>query len=388
MDFSLLEEHRLLQDTVRRFVRQELLPLEPLVLQRDTQGLTGEELVPAEAEERLLAQARAAGLWGLDVPAEFGGLNLGALPKCLATEELYKTVTPFTFPPDAPNLHMLMQTCTPEQRERYLLPYARGEKRSAIAISEPGAGSDPAGMLTTAVKKGDQWVINGRKIWISRAHIADFMIVMALTDKEKRARGGITAFLVDKDTPGLVLQRQIPVIGGHAPWEVVFEDLTVPDSQVLGQVGQGFAPMQLRLTVRRLEIGSWCVGLAQRCLDMMVGYAKQRQTFGQRLADRQAIQWFIADSATDIHAARLMTHHGAWKFDQGEDVRQEASMLKVFATEMATRVADRAMQTHGGMGMSKELPLEFIYRRLRPMRIFEGPTEVHRWVIARTLLKD
>jgi acyl-CoA dehydrogenase len=388
MDFALLEEHRMLQDTVRRFVRQELLSLEPLVLQRDTQGLTGEELLPAEVEERLLAKAQEAGLWGLDVPEEFGGLNLGALPKCLATEELYKTITPFTFPPDAPNLHMLIQTCTPEQRERYLLPYARGEKRSAIAISEPGAGADPAAMQTTAVKKGDQWVINGRKIWISRAHIADFIIVMALTDKEKRARGGITAFLVDKGTPGLVLQRQIPVIGGHAPWELVFEDLILPDSQVLGQVGQGFAPMQLRLTVRRLEIGSWCVGLAQRCLDMMVDYAKQRVTFGQRLADRQAIQWFIADSATDIHAARLMTHHGAWKFDQGDEVRQEASMLKVFATEMATRVADRAMQMHGGMGMSKELPLEFIYRRLRPMRIFEGPTEVHRWVIARTLLKD
>jgi alkylation response protein AidB-like acyl-CoA dehydrogenase len=388
MDFALLEEHRMLQDTVRRFVRQELLSLEPLVLQRDTQGLTGEELLPAEVEERLLAKAQEAGLWGLDVPEEFGGLNLGALPKCLATEELYKTITPFTFPPDAPNLHMLIQTCTPEQRERYLLPYARGEKRSAIAISEPGAGSDPAAMQTTAVKKGDQWVINGRKIWISRAHIADFIIVMALTDKEKRARGGITAFLVDKGTPGLVLQRQIPVIGGHAPWELVFEDLILPNSQVLGQVGQGFAPMQLRLTVRRLEIGSWCVGLAQRCLDMMVDYAKQRVTFGQRLADRQAIQWFIADSATDIHAARLMTHHGAWKFDQGDEVRQEASMLKVFATEMATRVADRAMQMHGGMGMSKELPLEFIYRRLRPMRIFEGPTEVHRWVIARTLLKD
>jgi acyl-CoA dehydrogenase len=310
------------------------------------------------------------------------------LPKCLANEELHKTITPFIFPPDAPNLHMLMQTCTQEQREKYLLPYARGEKRSAIAISEPGAGSDPAGMQTTAVKKGDQWVINGRKIWISRAHIADFTIVMAVTDKEKRARGGITAFLVDKGTPGLVLQRQIPVIGSHAPWEIVFEDMTIPDAQILGEIGQGFAPMQLRLTVRRLEIGSWCVGFAQRCLDMMVDYAKQRVTFGQRLADRQAIQWFIADSATDIHASRLMTHHGAWKFDQGEDVRQEASMLKIFATEMATRVADRAMQTHGGMGMSKELPLEFIYRRLRPMRIFEGPTEVHRWVIARSLLKD
>jgi len=283
---------------------------------------------------------------------------------------------------------MLMQTCTPEQRERYLIPYAQGTKRSAIAISEPGAGSDPAGMQTTAVKKGDQWVINGRKIWISRAHVADFIIVMAVTDKEKRARGGITAFLVDKGTPGLILQRQIPVIGGHAPWEIVFEDMALPESQVLGPVGQGFAPMQLRLTVRRLEIGSWCVGMAQRCLDMMVEYAKQRVTFGQRLADRQAVQWFIADSATDIYASRLMTYHGSWKFDQGEDVRQEASMLKIFATEMATRVADRAMQVHGGMGMSKDLPLEFIYRRLRPMRIFEGPTEIHRWVVARSLLKD
>ena len=388
MDFTLQEEHRMLQDTVRRFVRQELLSLESLVLQRDTQGMTGEDLLPPEVDEKLLEKAKAAGLWGLDVPEEFGGLNLDAFSKCLANEELHKTITPFTFPPDAPNLHMLMQTCTPEQRERYLIPYARGEKRSAIAISEPSAGSDPAGMQTTAVKKGDQWIINGRKIWISRAHIADFIIVMALTDKEKRARGGITAFLVDKGTPGLVLQRQIPVIGGHAPWEIVFEDMTVPDSHVLGQIGQGFAPMQLRLTVRRLEIGSWCVGFAQRCLDMMVEYAKQRVTFGQRLADRQAVQWFIADAATDIYAARLMTYHGAWKFDQGEDVRQEASMLKVFATEMATRIADRAMQVHGGMGMSKDLPLEFIYRRLRPMRIFEGPSEVHRWVIARSLLKE
>ncbi|MCS6926576.1 MAG: acyl-CoA dehydrogenase family protein, partial [Candidatus Binatia bacterium] len=213
MDFQFCEEHRMLQDTVRRFVRQELLPLEPLVLQRDTQGFAGEALLPPEVEEHLLARAKAAGLWGLDVPEEFGGLNLGALPKCLANEELHYTITPFLFPPDAPNLHMLMQTCTPEQRERYLLPYARGEKRSAIAISEPGAGSDPANMQTTAVKKGDHWIINGRKIWISRAHLADFIIVMAVTDKEKRARGGITAFLVDKGTPGLILQRQIPVIG-------------------------------------------------------------------------------------------------------------------------------------------------------------------------------
>ena len=388
MDFDLPEEYRMLRETVRRFVRQELLPLEATVLERDTQGLTGEDLLPRESEERLLSIARDAGLWGLDVPEEFGGLDLATLPKCLATEELYKSITPFTFPPDAPNLHMLIKTCTSEQREKYLIPYAEGRARSAIAISEPGAGSAPAGMRTTAVKQGDQWVLNGRKIWISRADVADFIIVMAVTDKEKKAKGGITAFLVDKDTPGLVLQRQIPVIGGHAPWELVFEDLSVPDAQVLGEVGDGFGPMQLRLTVRRLEMGSWCVGMAQRCLDMMIDYAKQRVTFGQKLADRQSIQWFIADSAIDIHASRLMVHHGAWTFDQQTDVRQEASMLKVFATEMATRVVDRAMQMHGGMGMSKEMPLEFMYRRIRPMRIFEGPTEIHRWVIARKLLRE
>ncbi len=388
MDFEIPEELRMLQDTVRRFVRTELMPLEPLVLQREGQGMAGEDLIPPEEEERLLAKAREAGLWGMDVPEEYGGMNLGAVAKCLVNEELFRTITPFIFPPDAPNLHMLVQTCNAEQREKYLLPYARGEKRSAIAISEPAAGSDPANMQTTAVKKGGSWVINGRKIWISRAHRADFIILMAVTDKEKKARGGITAFLVDRDTPGMVLQRQIPVIGAHAPWEIVFEDMHLPDSQVLGEVGAGFAPMQLRLTVRRLEIGSWCVGYAERCLEMMRDYAKQRVTFGQRLADRQAIQWWIADSATDIYATRLMTLHAAWKFDRGEGVRTEASMVKVFATEMATRVADRAMQTHGGMGMSKDLPLEFIYRRLRPMRIFEGPTEIHRWVIARRLLKD
>ena len=170
MDFEIPEELRMLQDTVRRFVRAELIPLESLVLERENQGIAGEDLIPPEDEQRLLTRAKEAGLWGMDVPEDYGGMDLGAVTKGLVNEELFKTITLFIFPPDAPNLHMLIQTCNLEQREKYLIPYAQGEKRSAIAISEPGAGSDPANMQTTAVKKGDQWVINGRKIWISRAH--------------------------------------------------------------------------------------------------------------------------------------------------------------------------------------------------------------------------
>ena len=295
---------------------------------------------------------------------------------------------PFTFPPDSPNLHMLMSTADDAQREKYLDPYARGESVSAIAISEPGAGADPAGMRTRAVKANDGWVINGRKIWVSRIKNADFSIVMAVTDPEKGSRGGITAFLVDKDTPGFEVAREIPMVGGHKTYEVVFEDCRVADSQILGEIGQGFAPMQLRLTVRRLQMGAWCVGLASRALDMLIEHSTQRETFGALLADRQAIQWWIADAATKIHACRLMAYQAAWKQDRGEDVRTEASMLKVFGTEMATEIIDHAMQAFGAMGMAKEMPLQLMAQQVRLMRVYEGPSEVHRWVVARRLIRN
>ena len=212
-------------------------------------------------------------------------------------------------------------------------------------------------MKTKAVKDGDHWVINGRKIWISRIAKADFTIVMAVTDSDLGARGGITAFLVDKGTPGLVVARAIPMLAGQRTYEVVFEDCRVHESQVLGRIGAGFAPMQLRLTVRRLQMGSWCIGMAQRALDMLVEHANQRVTFGQKLADRQAIQWWIADAATKLHACRLMVMDAAVKQDEGRDVRMEASMIKVFATEMATEVIDHAQQAFGAMGVTQELPL-------------------------------
>ena len=383
---SLSDEHRMLQELVAKFVDNELMPLEKGVLAREQQGQPI-NLTPDE-EEPLLAKCRELGLWALDAPEEFGGADLPAVALVAVNEELGRTVVPFTFPPDSPNLHMLKAVANEMQRKRYLEPYAAGTAKSAIAISEPGAGGDPAGMMTRARKDGDHWVINGRKIWISRVAHADFTIVMALTDPEKRARGGITVFIVEKGTPGFIIEREIPMLGGHRTYEVVFDDCRVPEEQVLGPVGQGFGPMQLRLTVRRLQIGSWCVGIARRALAMMCAHAMERVTFGVRLSDRQAIQWWIADAATKIHACRLMVYDAAEKQDRGEDIRTEASMIKVFATEMATEIVDNAMQTFGAMGVTKEMPLQLFAQRLRVMRVYEGPTEVHRMVIARRTLAN
>jgi len=272
------------------------------------------------------------------------------------------------------------------QREAYLAPYVRGETVSAIGISEPGAGSDPAAMTTRAERTGDDWVLNGRKIWTSRADHADFTIVMAVTDKEKRAGGGISAFLVDKGTKGFNVLRRIPMIGGVSTYEVALEDCRVEGWKLLGKEGAGFAPMQIRLGTRRIQMAAWSVGMAQRALDLICAYAPQRVVFGQPLSERQAIQWWVADAATRIHAARLMTYDCAWKLDKGHDVRLEISMIKAFATEMAYEVVDQAMQTYGAMGMTKELPLQLMSTKLRTMRIYDGPTEVHKWVVARNLL--
>jgi alkylation response protein AidB-like acyl-CoA dehydrogenase len=295
-------------------------------------------------------------------------------------------VTPYTFPPDSPNLRMLMVTANEEQRQTYLGPYARGETISAIGISEPGAGADPASMITRAVRDGDEWVINGRKIWISRAQDADFTILMAVTDKAKGARGGMSAFLVDKGTPGFNVLRRIAMIGGHVTYEIALEDCRVPAGKLLGTEGQGFAPMQIRLSTRRVQMACWCIGIAQRAVDMICEHARQRVTFGAPLADRQTIQWWVADAATQIHACRLMVYDAACKIDRGRDARSEVSMIKVFATELAWDIIDKAMQTFGAMGMAKEIPLQLMASKVRLMRIYDGPSEVHRWVIARNLL--
>ena len=384
MEFDLNDEHRMLKELVGKFVRDELLPLEAGVLARE---MAGQDPSPTEAERlHVDSVSRDLGLWGLDAPEDVGGADLPAVAMVGVNEELGRTITPYTIPPDSPNLRMLMATVTERQREAYLAPYVRGETISAIGISEPGAGSDPAGMLSRAVRDGDDWVLNGRKIWITRAEEADFTIVLAVSDREKGARGGMSAFLVDKGTPGFNVLRRIPMIGGQSTYEVALEDCRVPGWKLLGTEGSGFAPMQLRLGTRRIEMAAWSIGMAQRALDMMVEFAPQRTTFGQTLAERGGVQNCIAEAATRIHAARLMTYDCAWKLDQGRDVRLEISMIKADATEMAWTIVDRAMQLHGAMGMTRELPLHMMASKLRTMRIYDGPTEVHQWVVARNLL--
>jgi acyl-CoA dehydrogenase len=377
------EEHRALQETVARFVDRELMPLEGALLAREAGGgelhLTETEAAP------LLRKCRELGLSGLDAPAEIGGADLPATALMLVQEELSRTVVPFSFPPESPVLRLLLAVANDDQRRRYLEPYAQGRIRSATAISEPGAGADPTAMTTRAVRDGDDWVLNGRKIWVSYVPQADFTIVLARTAAGRDHRG-ITAFIVDRGTPGFRIEREIPMLGGHRTYELVFDDCRVPDSQVLGEPGSGFAHMQLRLTRRRLLMGPMCIGMARRALDMMCDHAGQRTTFGAKLADRQAVQWWIADAATAIHACRLMALDAASKQDAGQDVRTEASMIKVFATEMASSVIDHAMQAFGAMGMTKEMPLQLMAQKVRTMRVYEGPTEVHRMVVARRQL--
>ena len=384
MDFALADEHRMLKDLTERFVKDELMPLESNVLARDASG-QGIYLTPEE-RAKVDAVSQKLGLWGLDAPEDVGGFDLPHVALVGVNEAIGSTVTPYTLPPDSPNLRMLMATVTDRQREAYLAPYAAGKTISAIGISEPNAGADPAGMLTRAVRDGDDWIISGRKIWTSRAAEADFTIVMAVTDKEKGARGGMSAFLVDKGSPGFNILRKIPMIGGVYTYEVALDDCRVEGWKLLGTEGQGFAPMQVRLGTRRMQMAAWCIGLAQRALDMMCEYAPQRTTFGQPLSNRQSVQWWAADAATKIHAARLMTYDCAWKLDQGRDVRNEISMVKVFATEMAWEVIDHAMQCFGAMGMTKELPLQLMAASARNMRIYDGPSEVHRMVVARNLM--
>nr|WP_321510999.1 acyl-CoA dehydrogenase family protein [uncultured Hyphomonas sp.] len=384
MKFELDEEHRMLADLVQRFVRDELMPLEGAVLEREANG-QGAYLTPEE-RQRLDQISKDLGLWSLDAPEDAGGMGMPHVALVAVNEALGSTVATYTLPPDSPNLRMLMTTVNEQQRKAYLEPYARGETISAIGISEPGAGADPSGMITRAVRDGDDWIINGRKIWITRAAEADFTILMAITDKEKKARGGMSAFLVDRDTPGFNVLRRIPMLGGEFTYEVALEDCRVPGWKLLGEEGQGFGPMQVRLGTRRMEMAAWCIGAAQRALDMMREYAPQRKTFGHKLSERQSIQWWVADGAAKIHAARLMAYDCAWKIDQGRDVRTEISMIKFYATEMAQEIIDNAMQCFGAMGMTKEMPLHLFAGRIRNMRIYDGPSEVHRMVVARNLM--
>lgn len=390
MDFTFGDDVRMIRETVSRFVKSELLPLERLVIERESQrGFEDEPLLPPEVEEDLRRKAREIGLWGIDVPTELGGQDLGYVMKCAVWEQLRYSIVPFVLPPDSPNLYLLKETCKGQQIRDYLEPYAKGIKRSAIAITEPGAGSDAAAIKTRAERRNGKWVINGSKIFITHARKADFIIVFAVTDPKAPTRERISAFLVDAGTPGLSIPSNFAMIAEYSPYAVYLDNVEVDDDHVLGEIGQGFAPMQNRLSVRRMELAARSLGMARRCLDMMIEQAKQRTTFGAPLADRQTIQWWIADSYQEMEMCRLLMYRLASRLDKGvKDFRLDGSIVKLQATEAIGRIADRAIQLFGGMGLTKELPLEYIYRVSRMYRIVEGASEIHRWTLARELLRN
>jgi acyl-CoA dehydrogenase len=382
MEFELPEDLKLLQATVREFVERELIPIEMTI--------PAAEETPAEILEPLQAKAREMGLWLIDVPEELGGAGLGLLARCVVGEEVARTAAlpfrgNFLF---GPQLSPVLLECDERQRETYVYPLLRGEKRACFAQTEPDAGADPSSMTTRAERTGDGWTITGVKRFITLAHRADFATVLAVTDPEAPRGHQISCFLVDMDTPGVRLERSWPTMMGDAPWEVVFDDVRVPEENLVGEQGAGFALGQRFLTVGRVHgHGAVPVGIAQRALELMMDYARVRVTFGAPLAERQAVQFMIADSAIEIHAARLMVHRCAWRYDQGLDTRDESYMVKVYCSEMVNRVLDRAIQIHGSIGLTTDLPLERWFRQMRSIRITEGATEVMRWRLARNLLR-
>jgi acyl-CoA dehydrogenase len=382
IDFSLPEDTRLLVDTVRRFVETEVQPLE--------EDVERAGIVPADALKIAKSKAQQLGLYAMNMPADVGGGGLSAVEHCLVEEEFGKTSDALIRRVFGQVYPMLM-ACNGEQREKYLLPTVKGDKICAMAITESGAGSDAASISTTARLDGDHWVLNGTKHFISDGDIADYTILMALTDREKRARGGITLFLVDRDTPGFKVARIQPMMGhrgyGHA--ELTFDDCRIPKSAVLGEVGSGFKLiMQSVLQIRLAHIGARAVGMAQRALEMMRKHAGDRRQFGQPIGDFQMVQKLIADSATEIFGVKMMVLNAAWEIDRGLEPRDKVSMIKVAASEMQGRVVDRAIQVFGGMGFSKDLPLERMYRDARVTRIYDGTSEIHRMLIARSTIKN
>ncbi len=383
MHFEPTDEQALIIDLVRRFVREEIVPLEA-DLDPDASEL------PAEQSARLSEKTREMGLFGLGIPREYGGPDIDLVTQTLIAIEISQHRAGLYAPCygvfGGAGLAQLYEA-NDDQKERYLYPMLRGEKRGFFALTEPSGGSDPARAIrTTAVRDGDHWILNGEKTFISGADKADFGITFARTDPSK-GRGGITCFIIDTDMPGFRVRRVIHTLrSAHYATELEYNDLRVPHANVLGEVNQGFAIANDRLTRNRIPYAAGCIGVAILANAMALEYAKTRETFGEPLAHRQAIQWMLVDSEIEIRQARWLTLEAAAKASSGAPFRTEAAMAKLVASEMGSRVVDRAIQIHGGYGVTKDLPLERWFREMRIRRIGEGPSEVQRLIIARDLI--
>lgn len=383
MNLEPTEEQKQIVATVRRFVREEIIPLEA-TLDPDASEL------PPEDFERLTAKVRQMGFWGLDIPSEYGGAGVDLVTRTLMAVEMGQHRAGLYAPCygvfGTAGLAQLYEA-TEEQKERYLFPMLRGEKRGFFGLTEPSGGSDPARAIRTrAVRDGSDWVINGSKVFISGADRAHFGLVFARTDPSK-GRDGVTCFIVDTDTKGFHVRRIVHTLrSSNYATELQFEDLRVPHANVLGEVNKGFAIANERLSRQRIPYAAACIAVAVKAQEMAIDYAKQRETFGAPLASRQAIQWMIVDNEIDIRTSLWLTLDAAHRADRGEPFRMQAGIAKLVASEAGGRVVDRAMQIHGGYGMTKDLPFERWYREMRIRRVGEGPNEVQRHIVARDLL--
>ena len=375
MDFALSEEQRMLLDTVRRFIEEELRPLEDAV---EASGQLARETALAIHEK-----AKALGLYALNMPVEVGGGGLGTIDRILCEEQFGHT-TDILIRRAFGNVYEPLLECRGEQVERWLKPTVQGRRTCSIAITEPAAGSDAQGIKTHARKTDRGWVLTGAKHFISDGEWSDFFLVSAKTDERR-----ISMFMVDKGLPGFAVGNDQKMMGlrGTPHVELFFDDVPLEPAALLGAEGQGFKLAMGALNVVRLaQVGARAVGKASHVLELMTDHANQRRQFGQKIGDFQLIQQMLADSVIEINAARLMVLHAAWMIDAGLDARDWISMVKVHAAETLGRVVDRGVQLFGGMGYCKELPVERYYRDARIYRIFDGTSEIHRTVIARSVL--
>ncbi|MFD1625217.1 acyl-CoA dehydrogenase family protein [Azospirillum griseum] len=390
MDFTLSPEIEDYRRRVRAFVEAEILPYEADRSQWDEH----ENITEAKTAE-IRAKVKAAGLWALQMPRELGGQGLSVVGMAACYEEMQRSLFgPVCFncaAPDDGNMMLLNKVGTPAQKERWLHPLVDGRVRSAFAMTEPhpGGGSDPTMMLTKAERRGDRWIVNGRKWFISGADGAQHFILLARTSDD--ARKGLTAFLFDKDQPGWRIERRIPIMGpeehgGHC--ELVFEGLEIPDENILLNVGDGLKVTQIRLGTARLTHCMRWLGLSKRSLEVAAEYVKERRSFGMTLAEHEGVQWMLGEAAMQIELGRLMVMKAAWQLDQGRFAKKELSMAKVLVADTLHKSVDTAMQLCGGRGYSKDTVLEWIYRYARVARLVDGASEVHKMVLSGAYLKE
>lgn len=389
MDFTIPQHVQGIADRVKKFVETEVAPIESAVISQQRE-------VTRDEVHHLRSKAKEAGLWAPTMSPELGGMGLNIqeiVPVFEAAgRSLLGPLAIHCAAPDEGNMHTLEMFASDEQRERYLAPLVKGDAYSAFSMTEPppGAGSDPTMLRTRAVRDGDDWVINGHKWYTSNGEIADFFLIMALTDPDVAAKHGATIFIAPRDTPGIEIVRDVPTMGlkdygGHV--EIRYNDLRLPQSAVLGEVGRGFGIAQARLGPARLTHCMRWTGIAQRALEIAAAYATEREAFGTNLISHQSVGFMLADCEIELHAGRMMMYQAAWLLQNGDQARSETSMTKVFVSETVSRVLDRAIQICGGTGISRDLPLSAWYETSRAFRIYDGASEVHRMVAARRVAK-